>query len=123
MLHASVVDSGIGIRPEQLKLLFEAFRQLDGSPRRLYEGTGLGLHLCRKLLDLMGGDIQVHSEFGAGSRFSFSVPLNLAAAATARAPDAATHDLTAMAAASCWSRTTRSIVTWFVSCSSRVAFE
>jgi len=76
-LHASVVDTGIGIRTEQVKLLFEAFRQLDGSPRRLYEGTGLGLHLCRKLLDLMGGDIQVHSEFGAGSRFSFSVPLDL----------------------------------------------
>jgi len=74
-LHASVSDSGIGIRPEQLQLLFEPFRQLDGSPRRLYEGTGLGLHLCRKLLDLMGGEIHVHSDFGHGSRFTFSVPL------------------------------------------------
>jgi signal transduction histidine kinase len=83
LLHASVIDSGIGIRPDQLKLLFEAFRQLDGSSRRLYEGTGLGLHLCRKLLDLMSGHIQVESEFGAGSRFSFSVPLNLATAAAA----------------------------------------
>jgi PAS domain S-box-containing protein len=82
-LHACVVDTGIGIRPEQVKLLFEAFRQLDGSPRRLYEGTGLGLHLCRKLLDLMGGDIEVHSEFGAGSRFSFSVPLDPNAAQAA----------------------------------------
>jgi len=88
-LHASVSDTGIGIRPEQLKLLFEAFRQLDGSPRRLYEGTGLGLHLCRKLLDLMSGDIRVHSEFGNGSRFNFSVPLDPAATAAARAPDAA----------------------------------
>jgi PAS domain S-box-containing protein len=78
-LHASVSDSGIGIRPEQLKLLFEAFRQLDGSPRRLYEGTGLGLHLCRKLLDLMGGDIEAQSEFGTGSHFSFSVPVDLKA--------------------------------------------
>jgi signal transduction histidine kinase len=78
-LAASVVDTGIGIRPEQLRLLFEAFRQLDGTPRRLYEGTGLGLHLSRKLLDLMAGDIHVESEFRAGSRFSFTVPLDLSA--------------------------------------------
>ena len=89
LLHASVIDSGIGIRPDQLKLLFEAFRQLDGSSRRLYEGTGLGLHLCRKLLDLMSGHIQVESEFGAGSRFSFSVPLNLATASANPTPTAA----------------------------------
>jgi signal transduction histidine kinase len=76
-LAASVSDTGIGIRPEQLRLLFEAFRQLDGSPRKLYEGTGLGLHLSRKLLDLMDGDIRVESAFRAGSRFSFSVPLDL----------------------------------------------
>jgi len=76
-LSASVSDTGIGIRPEQLRLLFEAFRQLDGTPRRLYEGTGLGLHLCRKPLDLMAGDIRVESEFRAGSRFSFTVPLDL----------------------------------------------
>ncbi|HET7526740.1 MAG TPA: ATP-binding protein, partial [Burkholderiaceae bacterium] len=87
-LHARVADTGIGIRPEQLKLLFEAFRQLDGSPRRLYEGTGLGLHLCRKLLDLMGGDIEVHSEFGAGSRFSFSLPARLSARQAAPAASA-----------------------------------
>ena len=78
-LDASVIDTGIGIRPEQLRLLFEAFRQLDGTPRRLYEGTGLGLHLSRKLLDLMAGEIRVESEFRAGSRFSFSVPLDLSA--------------------------------------------
>src|SRR5262245_7588889 len=85
-LHASVVDSGIGIRPEQLNLLFEAFRQLDGSPRRLYEGTGLGLHLCRKLLDLMNGEIRAESEFGRGSRFSFSVPVDPGAAAVIATP-------------------------------------
>jgi PAS domain S-box-containing protein len=78
-LAASVSDTGIGIRPEQLRLLFEAFRQLDGTPRRLYEGTGLGLHLCRKLLDLMAGEIRVESEFRRGSRFSFTVPLDLGA--------------------------------------------
>jgi signal transduction histidine kinase len=62
-----------------VRLLFEAFRQVDGTPRRLYEGTGLGLHLSRKLLDLMAGEIRVESEFRAGSRFSFSVPLDLSA--------------------------------------------
>jgi PAS domain S-box-containing protein len=76
-LAACVSDTGIGIRPEQLRLLFEAFRQLDGTPRRLHEGTGLGLHLCRKLLDLMQGEIRVESEFRTGSRFSFTVPLDL----------------------------------------------
>jgi PAS domain S-box-containing protein len=82
-LRVSVSDTGIGVRPEQVRLLFEVFRQLDGSPRRTHEGTGLGLHLCRKLLDLMGGEIAVESEFGAGSRFTFSVPLHL------RVPEAA----------------------------------
>ena len=55
-----------------MKLLFEPFRQLDGSPRRVYEGTGLGLHLCRKLLGLMGGDIQVQSEIRLLARASAS---------------------------------------------------
>jgi PAS domain S-box-containing protein len=76
-LAACVSDTGIGIRPEQVRLLFEAFRQLDGTPRRLHEGTGLGLHLCRKLLDLMQGEIRVESEFRTGSRFSFTLPLDL----------------------------------------------
>jgi len=84
-LRASVSDTGIGIRPDQVRLLFEAFRQLDGSPRRLYEGTGLGLHLCRKLLGLMDGDIEVHSQLDAGSRFAFSVPLALPVAQSAAA--------------------------------------
>jgi PAS domain S-box-containing protein len=76
-LAACVSDTGIGIRPEQLRLLFEAFRQLDGTPRRPHEGTGLGLHLSRKLLDLMQGEIRVESEFRVGSRFSFTLPLDL----------------------------------------------
>ena len=76
-LRVTVTDTGIGIRPEHLGALFSAFRQLDGSARRLHEGTGLGLHLCRKLLGLMGGEITVESQYGAGSRFSFSMPLCL----------------------------------------------
>jgi signal transduction histidine kinase len=84
MLLVSVTDTGIGIKPEQLPQLFEAFRQLDGSAKRIYEGTGLGLYLCRKLLSLMGGEIKVESEYGKGSRFMFTIPLNLQAGDCAR---------------------------------------
>ena len=76
-LRVSVLDTGIGIKPEQMGLLFEAFRQLDGAAKRVYEGTGLGLHLCRRLLRLMRGEISVQSEFGKGSCFSFILPRNL----------------------------------------------
>ncbi len=82
-LRVTVADTGIGIKPEQMGLLFETFRQLDGSAKRLYEGTGLGLYLCRRLLTLMGGEISVESEFGHGSRFTFTLPRRLA-----RAPEA-----------------------------------
>ena len=58
-----------------MDLLFEAFRQVDGTSRRRYEGTGLGLYLCKKLLDLLGGRIWVESEYGKGSRFTFTLPL------------------------------------------------
>jgi PAS domain S-box-containing protein len=73
-LRVCVADTGIGIKPEQRGMLFEAFRQLDGSAKRIYEGTGLGLHLCRRLLTLMHGEISVESEFGKGSQFSFTLP-------------------------------------------------
>ncbi len=73
-LWVRVVDTGPGIRGEHLGGLFEAFRQLDGSVRRVYEGTGLGLYLCRKLVRLLGGEIGVESEHGQGSTFWFWVP-------------------------------------------------
>lgn len=79
-LKVSVVDTGIGIKSEQMGRLFEAFRQLDDSAKKLYEGTGLGLYLCRKLLTLMRGDIGVKSVFAEGSRFSFTLPLRQSAA-------------------------------------------
>jgi signal transduction histidine kinase len=78
-LRVEVADTGIGIEAEHLGMLFEAFRQIDGSAKRVYEGTGLGLYLCRKLLTLMGGEIHVESEYGKGSRFLYSMPLELAA--------------------------------------------
>ncbi len=70
----TVRDTGIGIKPEHMGLLFEAFRQVDGSARRVYEGTGLGLYLCKKLAGLLGGEISAKSEVGKGSEFSFTLP-------------------------------------------------
>jgi len=75
VLQVNVKDTGIGIRPENLSMLFEPYRQFDVSKRGMIEGTGLGLHLCRKILALMGGTIGVESEFGRGSTFTFTVPL------------------------------------------------
>ncbi|MBC7454334.1 MAG: response regulator, partial [Massilia sp.] len=71
----AVHDSGIGIAPEALARLFHAFEQADSSTARRYGGTGLGLTICRQLVELMGGRIGAVSEPGVGSCFSFVVPL------------------------------------------------
>jgi CheY-like chemotaxis protein len=75
MLRFDVVDTGIGLTPEQQKLIFEPFRQADGSVTRKYGGTGLGLAICASLVDMMHGAITVSSEPGRGSTFSFTVRL------------------------------------------------
>jgi protein-histidine pros-kinase len=74
-MEVSVTDTGIGIKAENMGFLFEAFRQADGSAKRRYEGTGLGLYLCRKLATLLGGDIAAESKYGEGSRFTLRLPL------------------------------------------------
>jgi len=74
-LQVSVSDTGAGIKKEDLEYLFEAFRQIDGTAQRKYEGTGLGLHLCRKLTTLLGGTIWAESDYGKGSKFTFTLPL------------------------------------------------
>jgi signal transduction histidine kinase len=73
-LVVEVRDTGIGIKPEDQRHLFEEFRQLDGSTSRLYEGTGIGLALSKKLVEMQGGRIWVESEPGKGSTFRFSIP-------------------------------------------------
>lgn len=75
-LTVSVTDRGIGIRPEDLEKLFSPFKQLDMSSTKQYEGTGLGLYLCKKLITLLGGSMSVKSEYGSGSTFAFVLPMN-----------------------------------------------
>jgi signal transduction histidine kinase len=72
-VEVSVSDTGVGIAPEDQEAVFEEFRQV-GTAEKKVEGTGLGLTLCRKFVELHGGRIWVKSELGAGSTVTFTLP-------------------------------------------------
>ena len=82
LLHVAVKDTGVGIAAGKQALIFEAFRQADGSTNRKYGGTGLGLAVSAQLVNLMGGRIGVRSELGKGSVFHFTVAFDVAPDAT-----------------------------------------
>lgn len=82
-LRFEISDTGIGIGPEQRERIFEPFTQADASSSKRYQGTGLGLTICRQLVDIMGGSIGLDTEVGHGSTFWFELPF--AAPAQARA--------------------------------------
>jgi signal transduction histidine kinase len=77
-----VRDTGIGIAPQHLPIIFDMFRQVDSSDARSYRGAGLGLHIVQRLVRQLGGEITVTSEVGRGSAFTFTVPVAAAAAGT-----------------------------------------
>lgn len=76
-IYFAVVDTGIGIPPEKLHLIFNSFTQADAETTRKYGGSGLGLSICKELVLQMGGDLQVSSELEEGSRFYFTLNLPL----------------------------------------------
>ena len=75
-LLISVQDQGIGIHEEHFDILFDEFRQVDGSLTREYTGTGLGLAISKKLVELYGGKIWLESQIGVGTTLYFTVPLS-----------------------------------------------
>ena len=76
-ISVAVRDTGIGIPQEKLDTIFDKFSQVDGSSTRKHEGTGLGLAIATRLVELMGGRIEVESEIGVGSTFSFTIEMEV----------------------------------------------
>lgn len=77
MICFRVSDTGIGIPPEKQTIVFESFRQADGSTQRKFGGTGLGLAICKQISELLGGTLSLESEAGRGSVFTLTIPVRL----------------------------------------------
>ncbi len=92
-LHAEVVDTGAGIAPDKLHLLFQRFSQIDGSLTRAHTGTGLGLAICKGLVEAMGGKIGATSEPGRGSRFWMWIPAPVAQSPALQASEDAANEI------------------------------
>ena len=75
-IRIRVIDTGIGIKPEDMDKLFHTFQQIDDGLSRQHEGTGLGLSICKMLTEMLGGEIGVESGWGVGSTFTFTLPLD-----------------------------------------------
>ncbi len=88
MVHVDVTDTGIGIAPQDMDLLFEPFRQVDSSLTRTAGGTGLGLPIARSLMELMGGELTVNSQVNVGSTFSITIPTEISEKPEDEAPAA-----------------------------------
>src|SRR5262249_30842337 len=86
-LRVAVSDTGIGIPAEKLHTIFQPFEQADGSTTRRFGGTGLGLTISSKLVELMGGAISAESEPGKGSTFCFTIKLGVQTDAVSSVPD------------------------------------
>ena len=102
VLHVALEDSGVGIPADRLQTIFDPFMQSDNSVARTYGGTGLGLSISARIVRLMGGEIELESSLGRGSRFRFSLPLQAATAlpaTTEPAPATATNSVRADGAA------------------------
>jgi signal transduction histidine kinase/DNA-binding response OmpR family regulator len=77
LLRFQIKDEGIGIRHSDISKLFVSFHQLDSSSTKSHEGSGLGLVICKKIIELLNGSIDVYSDFGLGSTFFFSIPVKI----------------------------------------------